>query len=100
MNFKLSDREIQEVNSIFSEAVDSLLSAADRLEALEQKLQNEFAAISHEHQLQIEIGTTRMSSAFWRIKLQNFRTKGAERTVSQLPQKGEAAQGELPGLIA
>ena len=100
MNFKLSDQEIQEVNSIFSEAVDSLLLAADRLEALEKKLQSEFAANSHEHQLQIEVGTTRMSSAFWRIKLQNYRTEGSGRTVKDLPQAGEAKQGELPGLIA
>lgn len=85
MNFRLSDQEIKEINKKFSEAVDTLLSAADRLEDLEEKLQSEFASISHEHQLRIEVGTTRLSSAFWRIKLQDYRTDGAGRNVKILP---------------
>lgn len=85
MNFKLSDQEIEEINKKFSEAVDTLLSAADRLEELEKKLQTEFASVSHEHQLRIEAGTTRLSSAFWRIKLQDYKTHGAGRDVKTLP---------------
>jgi hypothetical protein len=100
MHFKLSEQETQDINKVFSEAVDSLLLAADRLETLEKKLHGEFASISREHQLRIEEGTTRMSSAFWRIKIQDFKTAEAGRQVKELPGAESASQGELPGLIA
>ncbi|MFZ9326526.1 MAG: hypothetical protein ACO24H_03565 [Polynucleobacter sp.] len=86
MNFNLSEQESKKLNHEFSAAVDSLLSAADRLEAFESLLQNEFAAISHEHKLQIEAGTTRLASSFWRICLQKHRVLDEGRTL-KLPER-------------
>jgi post-segregation antitoxin (ccd killing protein) len=96
LNFGLSKEEESKITSELNATVETLQSASCQFDKFLSLLENEYIAISAEHQKTLSKEIERLASLSWRVNVHRVKLKDSGRILSEATLKdGPVAQPSL-----